>query len=98
MCVSMKGKGCRDVVARQASGHATAGRQGSREGGLGVWDWRLAAGEWEIAWAQFPVTLEKSDFSGGRAGWLAAGAEKNSATEAGQQVRQQTECRPPFSL
>lgn len=32
---------------------------------------RLAAGEWEIAWAQLPVTLEKSDFHGARAGWLA---------------------------
>jgi hypothetical protein len=54
-------------------------RLGGREAGSEAWevlDRRVAAGdwavgEWEIAWAQFPMTLEKSDFCGARAGWMA---------------------------
>lgn len=103
---SMKGRQCRDGVARQASGHATAGREGGREGGLGeCWPGGLAAGEWEIAWAQLPVTLEKSDFHGARAGWLAgrlagdgSGAEKTQQTRAVQQVGQADRVSPPFWL
>lgn len=85
----MKGRQCRDGVARQASGHATAGSEGGREGGLGEYwpgGWRLAAGEWEIAWAQFPVTLEKSDFCGAKTGWLAGWlADEGSGAEKTQQ-------------
>lgn len=60
------------------SGHATAGGEGGREGGLAsigpaAGGGRLAVGEWEIAWAQFAMTLEKSDFCGSEDwldGWL----------------------------
>lgn len=52
-------------------------RLGAREAGREAWEsigpggWRLAAGEWEIAWAQSAVTLEKSDLCGAKTGWLA---------------------------
>lgn len=104
----MKGRQCRDGVARQASGHATAGSEGGREGGLGEYwpgGWRLAAGEWEIAWAQFPVTLEKSDFCGAKTGWLAGwlngwlmmGRELRKLSNQGCTARQATDrVSPPF--
>lgn len=52
-------------------------RLGAREAGREAWEGigaaagDRAAGEWEIAWAQLPVTLEKSDFCGAKTGWPA---------------------------
>lgn len=53
----MKGRQSRDEVARQVSGHATAGREGGREGGLGVLeDRRLATGGWRMGNCLGPVS------------------------------------------
>lgn len=65
----MKGRQCRDGVARQASGHATGWERGRQAGRLGrVLARRLANGK--LLGPQSPVTLEKSDFSCAKTGWL----------------------------